>query len=296
MIEWIVAIGITAAVVFLISPKKNSHVWLGAFTPLSYAIIYVIALSMLSSGYKAGLATTKLIYPVLVSGFVIYFLLRNKFKNGKVKTWILITSLLILLLFATPTIISFFLKKDIDNSLKIINTANKKNNVKNEIIPEVKKQDIEIDNTFNKHGLSFKYESWWVISDNVELEGQLFKIVCQNRKISLEFLIIMWTPNIISPEEFLSGIIEELKTNEFYKQTVFLPNLSLYEDSASSTYQNWRIALDANNKAKVVKDFYGEIESYNRRNMTVLTIKQSDKEEKLVTIFKTIEGSMKFED
>jgi len=45
-----------------------------------------------------------------------------------------------------------------------------------------------------------------------------------------------------------------------------------------------------------LRDFYGDIESYNKGNMTVLTIKQSSTKENLKTSFRTIEDNMKFED
>ncbi|OQB64492.1 MAG: hypothetical protein BWX96_00632 [Bacteroidetes bacterium ADurb.Bin145] len=295
MIEWLVTIGITITCVLIFSPKKNSHVWLGALVPLGCAIIYVIGVSLLTSGYKAGLVTSKLIYPVVVSGCVIFFLLRKKMKNSRIETWVFITSLIILLLFATPTIITFFLKKDIDKSLKIINTAYKNNNVKYEIIPEVKKQDIEIINTFNKHGLTFRYNNKWEVSDYIEADGQLFKVVCENKTDALEFLIIMWIKVVASPEEFIAGIIEELKATEDYKHTMFINIPSLDDKSYSATYSNFR-PTNINGEVKVLRDFYGDIESYNKGNMTVLTIKQSSTKENLKTSFRTIEDNMKFED
>ena len=159
----------------------------------------------------------------------------------------------------------------------------------------MKKQDIEIINTFNKHGLTFRYNNKWEVSDYIEADGQLFKVVCENKTDALEFLIIMWIKVVASPEEFIAGIIEELKATEDYKHTMFINIPSLDDKSYSATYSNFR-PTNINGEVKVLRDFYGDIESYNKGNMTVLTIKQSSTKENLKTSFRTIEDNMKFED
>jgi len=105
----------------------------------------------------------------------------------------------------------------------------------------------------------------------------------------------MWIKVVASPEEFIAGIIEELKATEDYKHTMFINIPSLDDKSYSATYSNFR-PTNINGEVKVLRDFYGDIESYNKGNMTVLTIKQSSTKENLKTSFRTIEDNMKFED
>lgn len=296
MIEWLVTIGITLFSLWIITPKKFAHVWLCTFIiPLGFGLIYLLVLSIFSSGYMVGIATTKIIYPIVVSDFVIHFLLKKKLNDGRISKTAIITALVILLAFASPTIIKYFLNKNIETTLRSIRpTSSKEKEIKSNVNIVEKKAAIVVLNTFNKNGIKFNYENKWKITDYIELEGQLFKVICENLTNNLEFLIIMWTPNIISPEEFLNGTIEELEANEIYKKTLFAPNFSITDDTALSTYNNIRITIDANGKAKTMKDFFGEVESYNHKNITVLTIKQTDKKEKLETAFKDIVESMNF--
>jgi 4-amino-4-deoxy-L-arabinose transferase-like glycosyltransferase len=80
---------ITLISIYFVKPQKKSSVWTYAiFIPLVSLITIVALVGSVDSAYSAGTVIKYSLFPVIVSGFVLYLQLTRQFieKTDKVKT------------------------------------------------------------------------------------------------------------------------------------------------------------------------------------------------------------------
>jgi hypothetical protein len=82
MIQLFIFLLIALISLYAISPSSKTQVWLSAvLIPLGVLLVYILILIIDSSYYQAGAATARAFLPAIISGFVIYFSLKQKFEN-----------------------------------------------------------------------------------------------------------------------------------------------------------------------------------------------------------------------
>jgi hypothetical protein len=145
-------------------------------------------------------------------------------------------------------------------------------------------------NNFTKEGLTFSYPNKWKIEFEVLEANTMFFASCENPNTS-DIVIIIWTNSgTTSPEELIENIIEEYKTQFKYSEfsslyySYFKYHLECLTMDFSAIY-----SFFASPDEKV----YGRISSFIMNGYTVLVVKQSDTEDKLLTKpFQLIEESI----
>lgn len=147
---------------------------------------------------------------------------------------------------------------------------------------------------YDKNGIHFGHEGFWQVSDFIDDEIKLVRVTCENRTNHLEQFLILKADMAVNPQEFIDGIINELKEIEVYEKAIFLPSLLVNSDTLSARYFNLRPTINDEGKAAIVKDYFGEIKSFNQGDLTILIIKQSNQEKRLNTAFRTIEENLEF--
>lgn len=298
MIQLFIFLVLTLIVYYIVKPTKSSQIWVNAiFIPLCGVVIYSLVAYVyfenfsnmnISSSYLTGGVTAKCLLPTIISGIVIFFLLKKKMKNCNVTKFPLI-----LMIFIGISLIGTVVQSVLQNkNEKLIrelysDTRSKSNNSYDDKV--VDDQTFYSANKLDFNGLTFSYSDDWEIETEVLQENLSFLVSCSKKESSFDLFSIIWlrTTNLSTTTEMVESIIKETK-NLMSKLNVILNLNDLY----NSVFKGINAKTIDYNYTILGEKTFGRVISFIVNGNTVAIQKQSDSKEKLDTEFSLIEKSL----
>ena len=206
MLQLFIFLILALIVYYVVKPEKPNQIWLSAiFIPLCGIIAYSLvaylyfanfANTNIALSYLTGGATGKCLIPAIISGVVIFFLLKRKKKNENITKFPLILAIFIgisLIGAIVTAVLEYrnekFVREHYSELMKITNNYNDTqvfNNQPEEIETYSinKAQDNSLQNQvatkqFNAQEVSFSYPASWDI-DKQNIEDIGFLVYCMN--------------------------------------------------------------------------------------------------------------------
>lgn len=210
------------------------------------------------------------IYPIISSGVIIYFLLKEKLNNHSKTNFLYILIATSAVTFVIP------LSKELED---------RKNRMVISKSYFEQKQEAEL-RVFNSNGLTFSYPNNWEVEKEVVKNNSFFSIKCEAKDISDNFITIAWDGklNELTPYE----MIELAKSTMIKNATSEIVEI---DDSYTGFYGgNKAVFFKYSNQ---IKDIY--LISFEKNGKVFFVVQQISNESTIDSGFKLIENSLTLE-
>lgn len=285
---------IALIVIYVISPKTKTHLWLSAvLVPLSMVILYSLISGIsnstnISSAYVAGSAMTTTLLPAIIVGFVIYFQLKKKLANeGKVKfpVFLVIVMGIALVVGIIMVVVEHKTESYMRNLLENFTSESEWSNTEDD-------SSVVNENILNFKGLTFSYPENWKIEQEVLQDNLAFQVSCEKTGGASDIITVVWLcgNNFGTTAEMVENTIAGIQ-EEMLKYNAKINSSNLY----STTFKEESASVADYNLTLFDEKTYGRCFSFVMNGNTVVITKQSNSKEKLDTEFQTIENSFNIE-
>lgn len=292
MLQLFIFLVLALIVYYVVKPEKINQVWLSAIIiPLCGIFVYALiayvyfanfANTNIAPSYLIGGATAKCFLPTIISGIVIFFLLKSKMKNEN-RTKFPIALVIFIGISLIGTIVQSVLQNKNEKLVREYYSDIENNSYNEDITTN---QSFASINNLDFNGLTFSYPDNWKIETEVLQEDLGFQVNCEKKGLnSSEVLAITWLRlNYMTPKEMIESTIESMKEEPTHKNAKVGSLFDTSFKGLDATSVDFSIILFG-------ESFYGRMTSFIMNENIVLMLKQSDTKDKLNTEFQLMEES-----
>lgn len=255
-----------------VKPTDKSKIWISAvLIPLVCLIIYGVIACISKSAYNAGKEVGMAVIPAVISGIIIHFQLKRKFKNDNVVKF--------------PVVLVVFIGLSLIGTIAQYALGKKgEKSTQESTLSETQTQQEKL----SYNGLSFSYPDGWEVETEVIQEDLSFQVNCERKGNSSDIFSVVWlrgthfgtTAEMV--ENTIKGINGEISV---YKAEV---NAG---ERYKGTFKGCITDCTDYNFSLLGVKTYGRLISFIMNDNTIIITKQSDTKEKLDTVFQVIEDS-----
>ena len=226
MLQLSIFLVLVLIVYYVVKPKKMIQVWLSAIIiPLCSITIYGLTAYIyfqyftntdISSSYLTGKTTAKCILPTIISGVILFFMLKNKIKNNnstKLPIILIVAIIISLVVFTIQSVLEYRSEKKVIEYLNSESNYYNQTNTRNQ--PNI--------NSLEFNGLTFSYPlDWTVVSKKILEDSTAYEVYC-TKEVS-EFRVV-WFKKELSNES-LTVLLNNTKNQV---QEAGMATTSIYE-------------------------------------------------------------------